>query len=131
VVRVPITFSHADQWTSFSELGRFPLVLKPIVASSKLNKVLIDGGSGLNVLFNKTLKKMKLDNTDMLTKGASPFYGIVLGNAANPLGSVVLLVTFMETREDSTESWRPSTSSPCGSKSSRSPKQRLTEYSTS
>jgi hypothetical protein len=125
VVRVPITFSHADQWTSFSELGRFPLVLKPIVASSKLNKVLIDGGSGLNVLFTKTLKKMKLDNTDMLTKGAS------LGNAANPLGSVVLLVTFMKTREDSTESWRPSISSPCGSKSSRSPEQRLTEYSTS
>jgi hypothetical protein len=26
---VPITFSRADQWTNFSELGRFPLVLKP------------------------------------------------------------------------------------------------------
>jgi hypothetical protein len=48
---VPITFSRADQWTSFSEPGRFPLVLKPTVAGSKLNKVLIDGGSGLNVLF--------------------------------------------------------------------------------
>jgi hypothetical protein len=70
---VPITFSHADQWTSFSELGWFPLVLKPVVASSKLNKVLIDGGSGLNVLFAKTLKKMKLDITHMLTKSTSPF----------------------------------------------------------
>jgi hypothetical protein len=56
---VPITFSRADQWTSFSELGRFPLVLKLVVTGSKLNKVLIDGGSGLNVLFTKTLKKMK------------------------------------------------------------------------
>jgi hypothetical protein len=55
---VPITFSRADQWTSFSEPGRFPLVLKPVVAGSRLNKVLIDGGSGLNVLFTKTLKKM-------------------------------------------------------------------------
>jgi hypothetical protein len=27
---VAITFSRVDQWTSFSELGRFPLVLKPI-----------------------------------------------------------------------------------------------------
>jgi hypothetical protein len=54
---VPITFSHADQWTSFSEPGRFPLVLKPVVTGSRLNKVLIDGGSGLNVLFTKTLKK--------------------------------------------------------------------------
>jgi hypothetical protein len=94
---VPITFSRVDQWTSFSEPGRFPLVLKSVVAGSKLNKVLIDGGSGLNVLFTKTLKKMKLDITHMLTKSTSPFYGIVLGNAAIPLGSVVLPVTFGET----------------------------------
>jgi hypothetical protein len=73
---VPITFSRADQWTSFSEPGRFPLVLKPVVA----------GGSGLNVLFTKSLKKMGLDITHMLTKGSSPFYGIVPGNAAIPLG---------------------------------------------
>jgi hypothetical protein len=97
---VPITFSHADQWTSFSEPGWFPLVLKPVVAGSRLNKVLIDGGSGLNVLFTKTLKKMKLDITHMLTKSTSPFYGIVPENAAIPLGSVVLPVTFGETREN-------------------------------
>jgi hypothetical protein len=96
---VPITFSRADQWTSFSEPGRFPLVLKPVVAGSRLNKVLIDGGSGLNVLFTKTLKKMKLDITDMLTKSVSLFYGIVPGNEAILLGSVVLQVTFGETRE--------------------------------
>jgi hypothetical protein len=98
--KVPITFSRADQWTSFSEPGRFPLILKPVVASSRLNKVLIDGGSGINVLFTKTLKKMKLDITHMLTKSTSPFYGIVPGNAAIPLGSVVLPVTFGETREN-------------------------------
>jgi hypothetical protein len=80
---VPITFSRTDQWTSFSEPGRFPLVLKPVVADCRLNKVLIDDESGLNVLFTKTLKKMKLDITHMLTKSTSPFYGIVPGNAAN------------------------------------------------
>jgi hypothetical protein len=36
----------------------------------------------------------------MLTKSTSPFYGIVPGNAAIPLGSVVLPVTFRETREN-------------------------------
>jgi hypothetical protein len=97
---VPITFSHTDQWTSFSEPRRFPLVLKPVVAGSRLNKVLIDGGSGLNVLFTKILKKMKLGITHMLTKSTSPFYGIVSGNAAIPLGSVVLPVTFGETKEN-------------------------------
>jgi hypothetical protein len=89
-----------NQWTSFSEPGQFPLVLKPVVAGSKLNKVLIDGRSGLNVLFTKTLKKIKLDITHMLTKSTSPFYGIVPGNAAIPLGSVVLPFTFEETRDN-------------------------------
>jgi hypothetical protein len=97
---VPITFSRVDQWTSFSKPGQFPLVLKPVVAGSKLNKVLIDGGSGLNVLFTKTLKKMNLGITHMLTKSTSPFYGIVPWNAAIPLGSVVLPVTFGETRDN-------------------------------
>jgi hypothetical protein len=43
---------------------------------------------------------MKLDITHMLTKSTSPFYGIVPGNAAIPLGSVVLPVTFGGTREN-------------------------------
>jgi hypothetical protein len=104
---VPITFSRADQRASFFEPGRFPLVLKSVVAGSRLNKVLIDGGSGLNVLFTKTLKKMKLDITNMLTKSTSPFYGIVPGNVAIPLGSVVLPVTFGKLGRTTT----PSTSS--------------------
>jgi hypothetical protein len=108
---VPISFSRADQWTSFSEPGRFPLVLKPVVAGSRLNNVLIDGGSGLNILFTKTLKKMKLDITHMLTKSTSPFYDIVPENAAIPLGSVVLLVplgnlgTTIVSSTSSSKSW--------------------------
>jgi hypothetical protein len=97
---VPITSSRVDQWPIFSELGWFPLVLKPVFAGSKLNKVLIDGGSRLNVLFTKTLKKMNLDITHMLTKSSSPFYGILPGNVAISLGSVVLPVTFGESRDN-------------------------------
>jgi hypothetical protein len=90
----PISFSRDDQWTSFSELGKFPLILDPVVAGSQLTRVLIDGGSGLNLLFVSTLKKMGLDISKMLTPSRAPFYGIILGNAATPLGSVVLPVTF-------------------------------------
>jgi hypothetical protein len=43
---------------------------------------------------------MKLGITHMLTKSTSPFYDIVLGNAAIPLGSVVVPVTFGETRDN-------------------------------
>lgn len=83
---VPITFCRKDQWTSFSDPGRYPVILDPVVVGSQLTKVLMDGGSGLNVLFAKTLRKMGLDVTDMLTSMNSPFYWIVPGNAAVPLG---------------------------------------------
>jgi hypothetical protein len=56
--------------------------------------VLIDGGSGLNLIFASTLRKMGLDFTDMLVPSKSPFYGIVPSNAVHPLGTVVLPVTF-------------------------------------
>jgi hypothetical protein len=36
---------------SFSEPSKFPLVLDPMVAEVKLTKVLIDGGSGLSLIF--------------------------------------------------------------------------------
>ena len=29
---IPITFSWEDQWTSFFESGKFPLILDPVVA---------------------------------------------------------------------------------------------------
>jgi hypothetical protein len=91
---VPISFTRNDQWTSFLEPGKFPLVLDPMVAQVRLTKVLIDGGSGLNLIFASTLRKIGLDLTDMLIPSKSPFYGIVPGNAAHPLGTVVLPVTF-------------------------------------
>jgi hypothetical protein len=91
---VPISFSHDDQWTSFSKPGKFPLVLDPMVAEVRLTKVLIDGESGLNLIFASTLRKMGLDFTDMLVPSKSPFYGIVPGNAVHPFGTVVLPVTF-------------------------------------
>jgi hypothetical protein len=91
---VPISFSRDDQWTSFTEPGKFPLVLDPVVVEVRLTKMLIDGGSGVNLIFANTLRKMGLDFTDMLVPSKSPFYGIIPGNAAHPLGTVVLPVTF-------------------------------------
>jgi hypothetical protein len=73
--------------------------LDPVVAEVRLTKVLINGGIGLNLIFASTLRKMGLDFTDMLVPSKSPFYGIVPGNAAHPLGMVVLPVTF-GTREN-------------------------------
>ncbi|RLN07858.1 retrotransposon protein, putative, Ty3-gypsy subclass [Panicum miliaceum] len=75
--KVPISFSREDQWTSFSEPGKLSLVLDPVLAGSTLTRVLIDGGSGLDLLFPSTLKKMRLDIGKMLTPSKASFYGIL------------------------------------------------------
>jgi hypothetical protein len=74
--KVLISFSRDDQWTSFSKLGKFPLILDPIISGSQLTRVLIDSGSGLNLLFTSTLKKMGLDISKTLTPSKAPFYDI-------------------------------------------------------
>ena len=91
---VHVTFSREDQWTSFSEPGKFPLVLNLVVQGSKLTRVLIDGGSGLNLIFASTLAKMGLNYMSLLTPSKAPFYGIVPGNSSTPIGLVTLPVTF-------------------------------------
>jgi hypothetical protein len=63
------------------------------MAGSQLTRLLIDGGNSLNLLFASTLKKIGLDISKMLTPSRAPFFGIVLGNVATLLGSVVLPVT--------------------------------------
>jgi hypothetical protein len=93
---VPITFSREDQWTSFFEPRKFwfPLVLDPVVQGSKLTRVLIDGGSGLNLIFASTLAKMGLNYMSLLTPSKAPFYGIIRRNSSTTIGSVILPVTF-------------------------------------
>jgi hypothetical protein len=58
-----------------------------------LPQTLIDGGSGLNVIFVNPLKKMDFD-FKRLTECDEPFFGIVPGKAAYPLGRIFLPVTF-------------------------------------
>ena len=50
-------------------------------------------------MFASTLKKMGLDIVDQLTPSKTPFFGIVPGNAATPIGQVTLPVAF-GTREN-------------------------------
>jgi hypothetical protein len=62
-------------------------VVEPIVEGALLAQTLIDGGSGLNVIFIDTLRKMDFD-FKRLTECDEPFFGIVPGKAAYPLGWV-------------------------------------------
>jgi hypothetical protein len=69
------------------------LVVKPIVEGTLLPQTLIDGRSGLNVIFVDTLKKMDFD-FKRLTECDEPFFGIIPGKVAYPMGRVSLPVTF-------------------------------------
>jgi hypothetical protein len=58
-----------------------------------LAKTLIDGRSSLNIIFTITLRNMDFDFNKM-TACDEPFYGVVPGKAAYPIGRICLPVTF-------------------------------------
>jgi hypothetical protein len=51
----PITFSRADQWLNFDHPGKYPLLVDLMIQENRVNKVLVDGGSSINVTFPRTL----------------------------------------------------------------------------
>jgi hypothetical protein len=53
-----ITFDHNNHPDYVPQPGKLPLVVSPIVGTKRLTRVLMDGGSGLNILYASTLDKM-------------------------------------------------------------------------
>ena len=68
---VPITFSRADKWGDIPYTGRFPLVLDATVQKVLFRKVLVDGGSALNLLFAGALKELGLGLADLTPSDSS------------------------------------------------------------
>ena len=52
----PITFSRENHWVHIPDPGSYPLVVSPTIDEALLSKMLIDGGSGLNIIFTATLR---------------------------------------------------------------------------
>ena len=88
-----ITFDRTDHPDSIPQLGRYPLVVDLIVGIKCLPKVLMDGGSGLNIMYVETLDTMGIDRARVRPTEA-PFHDIVPRKQAMPLGQVNLPVTF-------------------------------------
>ena len=88
-VRVPdwshqeITFSKADMWAKLPQPGRFPLVLDPVIRNVRFKKVLIDGGSALDILFRNALTELGLKKEDLEPYDA-PFWGCSQGRLLTP-----------------------------------------------
>jgi hypothetical protein len=51
----PITFDQGDHPDYVLSPRRYPLVVNPIIDNVRLSKVLMDGGSSLNIIYAKTL----------------------------------------------------------------------------
>jgi hypothetical protein len=92
---VPITFDRSDHPNFVQKLGRYPLIVSPIIKYVKLNRVLIDGGSYLNILFLKTFDQMGLSRS-LLCPSWAPFHGIVPGAGVTPVGQITIPITTQE-----------------------------------
>jgi hypothetical protein len=91
-----ITFSRANQWINFDHPGKYPLLVDPVIRESRVKKVLVDGGSSINVTFPRTLLALGVALKD-LTESDTPFFGIVLTEGEYQLRhiySIILLSMF-------------------------------------
>src|SRR4051812_28800517 len=97
-----ITWSIKDHPKIMPNLGSYALVLDPTFIGLNINmkfyKVLIENGSGINILYKDTMHKMGiLEN--MLRSNMTTFHGIVSGLSCEPIGKVRIDVLF-DTREN-------------------------------
>ena len=94
---VPITFDKSDHPPHIPHPGRHALIVDPLVETEKgnfrLRNVLMDGGSGINILYASTLKSMNI-SMSKLSKSYLEFHGIIPGKKAQSMGLIALNVVF-------------------------------------
>jgi hypothetical protein len=64
---------------------QYPVVVDPVIGNVRLTKVLMDGGSSLNIIYAETLGLLRVDLSSVRA-GAAPFHGIIPGKRVQPLG---------------------------------------------
>jgi hypothetical protein len=89
----PITFDQGDHPDCLPSPGKYPLVVDPVIGNARLTKVLMDGGSSLNIIYAETLRLLEID-LSTIRAGAAPFHGIIPGKRVLPLGQLDLPVCF-------------------------------------
>jgi hypothetical protein len=89
----PITFDRDDHPDRVPSPGKYPLVVDPVIGDVRLTKVLMDGGSSLNIIYAKTLGLLWVD-LSLVRVGAAPFHGIIPEKRVQPLGQLDLPICF-------------------------------------
>ena len=91
--REAITFDRGDHPRHIPQPGRYPLVVDPIIGTKRLRRVLMDGGSGLNLLYIDALDALGIPRA-RLRPSPEPIHGVVPGKQMTALGRIDLPVTF-------------------------------------
>jgi hypothetical protein len=88
-----ITFSREDHPNRIPNPGQYPLVVDPVIGNARFSKVLMDGGSSLNILYAHTLRLLGI-RLDQLRPSTTPFHGVAPGKRVQPLGQIDLPAWF-------------------------------------
>jgi hypothetical protein len=89
----PVKFSRADHPRKVHRPGHSPMVLKAQIGGYDIGRVFMDAGSGINLIYARTLKAMCISLSSLKPTDCS-FHGIVPGAANYPLGKIELDVCF-------------------------------------
>ena len=88
-----ITFDRRDHPTSIRRGGSAALVLDPIIDGFHLTRILMDGGSSLNLRYQDTVRKMGIDPS-RIKPTKTTFKGVIPRVEARCTGSITLEVVF-------------------------------------
>nr|ABA92092.1 retrotransposon protein, putative, Ty3-gypsy subclass [Oryza sativa Japonica Group] len=97
-----IEFSEEDHPKTSVIPRRYPIVVEPTIRNIKVARVLIDGGSSINLLFASTLDAMGIPQSE-LTPTDQPVHGITPQSLSRPLGKITLPMTFGQANNFRTE----------------------------
>jgi hypothetical protein len=89
----PITFDQGDHPDRVPSPGKYPLVVDHVIGNIRLTKILMDGGSSLNIIYVVTLGLLQIDLSS-IRAGAAPLHGIIPGKRVQPLGQLDLPLCF-------------------------------------
>jgi hypothetical protein len=84
----PITFDQGDHPDCVPSPGRYPLVIDPVIGNARLSKVLMDGGSSLNIIYAETLGLLG----SIYSRSGPvqhPFTGLSPASVFCPLGNLI------------------------------------------
>jgi hypothetical protein len=89
----PVRFSRADHPRKVPRPGHTPMVLKAQIGGYDVERVFMDAGSGINLIYTRTVKAMCISQESLKPIDCS-FHRIVLGGTNYPLGKIELDVCF-------------------------------------